>query len=83
MLIKSVDFAEKVPLCTDKTTYENWKNAARHLPPSPRTKFCEDCTLEYQTAMKAEKRCENPWIVFAKDDDGFERGVIPRETEDA
>jgi hypothetical protein len=83
MLIKMVNFADKVPRCTDKPTYDNWRDIARHLPPTPKVGFCEDCTLDYQIAMKAQKRCENPWITFEQDEDGFERGVIPRETENA
>ena len=81
MRIKMVKFAHRVPSCTDEQTFDRWKESARHLPPVPRVGFCEDCTLNYQIAMKAQKRCENPWIVFEKDEDGFERGVIPRETE--
>lgn len=83
MLIKMVNFADKVPQCTDKPTYDNWRKIARHLSPTHRVGFCEDCTLDYQIAMKAQKRCENPWIAFEKDEDGFEQGTITKETEDA
>lgn len=81
MLIKMVNFADRVPNCTDKQTYDNWREIARHFPPEPMVGFCEDCTLDYQIAMKANKRCENPWIVFEKDKDGFDIGTIPKEEE--
>jgi len=74
-----VQFIEKVPLCTDKETFIAWKEMARSMPPPPRVGFCADCNLDFQIARKAEKRCENPWIVFERDEDGFECGTLPRE----
>ena len=82
MRIKMVEFANRVPSCTDEQTFDRWKESARHLPPTAKVGFCEDCTFDYQLAMKAQKRCENPWIVFKEDEDGFEHGTIAEEEND-
>lgn len=74
---KRVVFAGKFPACTDAKTYKMWGEAARQLTYTPRVGFCEDCTPEYQAKMKEEGRCENPWIVFRRDEDGFISGAVP------
>ena len=76
--VKFVEFVEKVPQCTNKETYESWGKMARTVPPPPKVGFCADCTIDYQIDMKAERRCENPHIVFEKDDDGFISGGLPK-----
>jgi hypothetical protein len=76
--VKFVEFVEKIPRCTDKETWERWKEIARTVPPHSRVGFCEDCTLDYQIEMKAHKRCENPHIIFEADEDGFISGCLPK-----
>lgn len=75
------EFAGKFPACTDARTYKLWSDAARQLTFTPRVGFCEDCTPEYQAKMKAEGRCENPWVVFRRDEDGFISGMAPYLTK--
>jgi len=76
--IKFVEFVDKIPRCTDKETYDSWRELARTVPPPPKVGFCADCTLTYQIDMKAERRCENPHIVFEADEDGFISGCLPK-----
>jgi hypothetical protein len=76
--VKFVEFVEKIPRCTNEETWELWKELARTIPPPPKVGFCADCTLDYQIAMKAERRCENPSIVFEADEDGFISGCLPK-----
>lgn len=51
------------PMCTDKDTYAEWRDAARRSPPGD-AGFCTDCTPDYQERMISEGRCENTWIKF-------------------
>ncbi len=51
------------PMCTDKQTYAEWRDAARRSPPGD-AMFCTDCTPDYQKEMIKQNRCENPWIKF-------------------
>jgi len=76
--VKFVEFVEKIPRCTDTETYNSWKELARTVPPPPKVGFCADCTLAYQIDMKAERRCENPHIIFEADEDGFISGCLPK-----
>jgi hypothetical protein len=76
--VRFVEFVEKIPRCTDKETWEAWKELARTVPPPPKVGFCADCNLDFQIARKAERRCENPHIVFEADEDGFISGCLPK-----
>lgn len=63
------------PMCTDKETYAEWREAARKSFPGE-AGFCTDCMPEYQEQMIAEGRCENPWIKF----DYQENDIPPSST---
>jgi len=81
--VRFVEFVERVPRCTDKATYDSWREMARTVPPPPKVGFCADCNLDFQIAQKAAGRCENPHIVFRKDEDGFISGCLPKGEENA
>lgn len=69
------------PMCTDKETYAEWRDAARRSPPGE-AGFCTDCTPEYQNQMIAEGRCENSWIKFnMNDEEELPPEVLTREGE--
>ena len=75
----NVSFRNPTPACTDAKTFESWKEIARTSLPAPQVGFCEDCTPEFQTAMRTAGRCENPHVRFAVGADGWVQGTIRRE----
>jgi len=53
------------PACFDSgAEYGRWVQMARHSPPTPGHSYCEDCTIEYQTAMIPQGRCGFPSTLF-------------------
>ena len=47
------------PACFDsQNQWDDWRHAARQAPPANISTYCEDCTVDYQARMRAEKRCE-------------------------
>ena len=70
-------FAGPTPRCTDYPTYKLWRIAAASCRPDPKVGFCVDCTPEYQAGMNDDGRCENPWVIFKRDEHGFLCGAIP------
>ena len=70
-------FEYTVPKCSELEQFLYWKEIARTHPPHPRIGFCEDCTPEFQAEMKKQGRCENPEIVFYRDE-GHVSGSFPR-----
>lgn len=77
--MKKVSFVGDVPMCANSASeYRIWKEAARQSSGIP-AGFCTDCTPEYQKKMIAEKRCENPQVVFVRDDDGWISGALVGE----
>lgn len=50
----------KSPECCERDTFITWLGTFMPGERPTMQKFCEDCTREYQTDMKAQNRCENP-----------------------
>lgn len=69
--------AEYTPRCfPDRRSYVVWLQAAHYTGGCFDAGICTDCTAEYQARMLAERRCTQPNMRFAEDEDGFTQGVI-------
>lgn len=66
-----------LPLCfSGVAQYRTWKALAQRVSPGP-SKFCADCTHEYQSEMIRQSRCAYPGTTFHVTADGFVDGVRP------
>ena len=62
--------------CATYKQYREWREAARHIPPSYSAWFCTDCTPAYQKEMIAKGKCVRPEIKFKLDEDGGLAGDV-------
>ena len=62
--------------CATYKQYREWREAARHIPPSYSAWFCTDCTPAYQKEMIAKGKCVRPEIKFKLDEDGGHAGYV-------
>ena len=56
--------------------YRIWKASAQRVKPGD-SKYCADCTSEYQSDMILQRRCAYPGTTFHTAADGFLDGVRP------
>ena len=68
--------------CATYKQYREWREAARHIPPSYSAWFCTDCTPAYQKEMIAKGKCVRPEIRFKFDEDGGYAGYVSFLTSD-
>lgn len=68
--------------CATYKQYREWREAARHTPPSYSAWFCTDCTPAYQKEMIAKGKCVRPEIRFKFDEDGGYAGYVSFLTSD-
>lgn len=61
---------KRVPKCSTPEQYFAWVEVARIVPPG-KAGFCTDCTPEYAALMRSIGLCENTFIEFDKDGDGY------------
>ena len=65
------------PLCfSSAAQYRIWKASAQRVKPGD-SKYCADCTSEYQSDMIRQRRCAYPGTTFHTAADGFLDGVRP------
>ena len=65
------------PLCfSSAAQYRIWKASAQRVKPGD-SKYCADCTIEYQSDMIRQHRCAYPGTTFHVTADGFLDGVRP------
>jgi len=65
------------PLCfSSAAQYRIWKASAQRVKPGD-SKYCADCTSEYQRDMILQRRCAYPGTTFHTAADGFLDGVRP------
>ena len=65
------------PLCfSSAAQYRIWKASAQRVKPGD-SKYCADCTSEYQSEMIRQRRCAYPGTTFHVTADGFLDGVRP------
>ena len=65
------------PLCfSSAAQYRIWKAPAQRVKPGD-SKYCADCTSEYQSDMILQRRCAYPGTTFHTAADGFLDGVRP------
>ena len=65
------------PLCfSSAAQYRIWKASAQRVKPGD-SKYCADCTSEYQSDMILQRRCAYPGTTFHTAADGFLDGVRP------
>ena len=65
------------PLCfSSAAQYRIWKASAQRVKPGD-SKYCADCTSEYQSDMILQRRCAYPGTTFHPAADGFLDGVRP------
>ena len=65
------------PLCfSSAAQYRIWKASAQRVKPGD-SKYCADCTSEYQSDMVRQRRCAYPGTTFHPAADGFLDGVRP------
>ena len=65
------------PLCfSSAAQYRIWKASAQRVKPGD-SKYCADCTSEYQSYMILQRRCAYPGTTFHTAADGFLDGVRP------
>ena len=65
------------PLCfSSAAQYRIWKASAQRVKPGD-SKYCADCTSEYQSDMILQRRCAYPGTTFHTAADGFLDGVLP------
>ena len=65
------------PLCfSSAAQYRIWKASAQRAKPGD-SKYCADCTSEYQSDMILQRRCAYPGTTFHTAADGFLDGVRP------
>lgn len=67
------------PLCFESAEQmRRWRDAATQScdrDSLKRSRYCVDCTPEYQQRMKAQRRCLHPDTTFTTDPDGLICGV--------
>ena len=65
------------PLCfSSAAQYRIWKASAQRVKPGD-SKYCADCTSEYQSDMILQRRCAYPGTTFHTAADGFLDGLRP------
>lgn len=72
-------FKGVVPKCSSREDFYNWKAEARKVPPSKTVGFCEDCTPEFKAKHITTFTCENPLIVFEKNQSAYIDGCLPKD----
>lgn len=66
-----------IPMCfSSALQYRMWKASAQRVNPGD-SKYCADCTPEYQSEMIRQRRCAHPGTTFHETADGFLDGVRP------
>ena len=77
MMTSSRLHRDPFPLCFSSAfQYRAWKQATRQLSPGA-SKYCADCTPEYQGEMIRKRRCAYPGTTFHIAEDGQLDGVRP------
>ena len=69
-------FATPMPKCADsEEQVVNWLLTADRVCSAPSCGWCTDCLPEFQARMIDQGRCENPNVVFSRNE-GVIEGVI-------
>ncbi len=65
------------PRCfSSAAQYKVWRLSAQLVKPGD-SRYCTDCTPEYQSDMIRQQRCAHPGTTFHVTSDGFLDGVRP------
>ena len=75
-------FKSVVPRCSGVREFLLWKELARKAPPSKAVGFCEDCLPSFKAKHMKNLTCENPLVVFERNQSKHIDGCLPKLEED-